>query len=366
MAITATRPPPPTPPSGPRPATHRRPTPSSPSCTWPTRPTPASACCPPTASSCPGAASPSASTTSGCASTTAGTSRPAPTSPRPAQRCAAQRDERHAFAVRARDGAAVLSRPRNPGRSAREALDVVVLQDEVLGPAGVDEAAIREGGLAYTRSLDEVDRAVAAGEAVLGFGVNPATTGGDDRRRRRRRGDAPEVDLLLPQGADRPGALAAVAVPRVRGRRSAAVATLPPALGSHRGRGPWLGGHFLPAGWIDLADAGDLRIRAALASDLLSRRGFLGSLGLALLCAACGTPSARGARLRRRRERSTTPCTATATCQQPAHPRGALQRLSSAYDGTWKGRWINPQRRRPRRAVRHRPGDARRHHRHAG
>ena len=89
---------------------------------------------------------------------------------------AEQRDERHAFAVRARDGAAVLSRTRTPGRSPREALDVVVLQEQVLGPAGADAAAIREGALAYTRSLHEVDRAVAAGEAVLGFGVNPATT----------------------------------------------------------------------------------------------------------------------------------------------------------------------------------------------
>ncbi|MBJ7594563.1 MAG: DUF1015 domain-containing protein [Candidatus Dormibacteraeota bacterium] len=89
---------------------------------------------------------------------------------------AAQRDGHHAFAVRARDGAAVLSRPRSSGRGACAALDVVVLQDQVLGPAGADGAAIREGALAYTRSLPEVDRAVAAGEAVLGFGVNPATT----------------------------------------------------------------------------------------------------------------------------------------------------------------------------------------------
>ncbi|HSP64935.1 MAG TPA: hypothetical protein VLO10_01975, partial [Candidatus Deferrimicrobium sp.] len=89
---------------------------------------------------------------------------------------AALRDQRHAFAVRARDGAAVLSRPRLATESPRQALDVVVLQEQVLGPAGADATAIREGALAYTRSLHEVDRAVAAGEAVLGFGVNPATT----------------------------------------------------------------------------------------------------------------------------------------------------------------------------------------------
>jgi uncharacterized protein (DUF1015 family) len=88
----------------------------------------------------------------------------------------AQRESRHAFAVRARDGAALLSRARRPAPSPRDALDVVVLQDEVLGPAGADSTAIREGALAYTRSLDEVDRAVTAGDAVLGFVVNPATT----------------------------------------------------------------------------------------------------------------------------------------------------------------------------------------------
>ena len=89
---------------------------------------------------------------------------------------AAVRGQRHAFAVRAPDGAAVLSRPRGAASSPREALDVVVLQEQVLGPAGVDASAIRDGALAYTRSLEEVDRAVAAQEALLGFVVNPATT----------------------------------------------------------------------------------------------------------------------------------------------------------------------------------------------
>jgi uncharacterized protein (DUF1015 family) len=89
---------------------------------------------------------------------------------------AAQRHDRHAFAVRAGDGSALLSRPRTAGRSPRAGLDVAVLQDQVLVPAGADEAAIREGALAYTRSLDEVDRAVAAGDAALGFVVSPVTT----------------------------------------------------------------------------------------------------------------------------------------------------------------------------------------------
>ncbi|MDQ6937284.1 MAG: DUF1015 domain-containing protein [Actinomycetota bacterium] len=84
--------------------------------------------------------------------------------------------ERHSFGVRARDGAAVLSRPRDATESPREGLDVVVLQEQVLRPAGADDDAIREGALKYTRSLTEVDRAVASGDAVLGFVVNPATT----------------------------------------------------------------------------------------------------------------------------------------------------------------------------------------------
>ena len=89
---------------------------------------------------------------------------------------ATMRRARHAFAVRARDGVAVLSRPRAGAVSPRAALDVVVLQEEVLAPAGADEDAIREGALAYTRSTEDVDRAVCTGEAVLGFVVNPATT----------------------------------------------------------------------------------------------------------------------------------------------------------------------------------------------
>ena len=89
---------------------------------------------------------------------------------------ASMREHRHAFGVRARDGAAVLSRPRETTASARDSLDVVVLQDRVIAPAGADEAAVREGALRYTREAEAVDRAVAAGEAVLGFTVNPATT----------------------------------------------------------------------------------------------------------------------------------------------------------------------------------------------
>ena len=88
----------------------------------------------------------------------------------------AQRATHHAFGVVARDGAAILSRPRAEHASPRDALDVVVLQEAVLGPAGADVEAIREGALSYTRSIPEVERAVAAGEALLGFALAPATT----------------------------------------------------------------------------------------------------------------------------------------------------------------------------------------------
>ena len=81
----------------------------------------------------------------------------------------------HAFAVTGHDGVAVLSRPRDPNSDPRAALDVVVLQEQVLGPAGADEEAVRGGALRYTRDVGEVAAAVASGEALLGFCVAPPT-----------------------------------------------------------------------------------------------------------------------------------------------------------------------------------------------
>jgi uncharacterized protein (DUF1015 family) len=89
---------------------------------------------------------------------------------------ASLRESRHAFAVRSHEGSALLSRPRRPTASPRQALDVTVLQEEVLAPAGADADAIREGALGYTRSVDEVEAAVASRQARLGFCLNPATT----------------------------------------------------------------------------------------------------------------------------------------------------------------------------------------------
>jgi uncharacterized protein (DUF1015 family) len=90
---------------------------------------------------------------------------------------AALRTTHHAFAVVAHDGAAVLRRPRRAGGSPRDNLDVVVLESEVLGPAGVSAEAIAGGALRFTRDAAALDAAVQRGEAVLGFGVTPVTTG---------------------------------------------------------------------------------------------------------------------------------------------------------------------------------------------
>jgi uncharacterized protein (DUF1015 family) len=86
----------------------------------------------------------------------------------------ASRATHHAFAVVARDGAAVLRRPRRVTESVREALDAAVLEDEVLGPAGVSAPEIERGALSFTRDAEELSAAVQRGDAVLGFGMLPA------------------------------------------------------------------------------------------------------------------------------------------------------------------------------------------------
>jgi uncharacterized protein (DUF1015 family) len=89
---------------------------------------------------------------------------------------AALRASHHAFAVVARDGAAVLRRPRRTSASPRDRLDVTVLEAEILGPAGVSSDAIASGALAYTREAGALEDAVRNGEAVLGFGLTPVST----------------------------------------------------------------------------------------------------------------------------------------------------------------------------------------------
>jgi uncharacterized protein (DUF1015 family) len=86
-------------------------------------------------------------------------------------------DTHHAFAVVAHDGVAVLRRPRGAGGSPRDRLDAAVLESEVLRPAGVTADAIVAGALAYTREAGALEKAVRSGDAVLGFGVTPVSTG---------------------------------------------------------------------------------------------------------------------------------------------------------------------------------------------
>jgi uncharacterized protein (DUF1015 family) len=88
---------------------------------------------------------------------------------------AGARATHHAFIVVARDGVAVLRRPRSAPASPRESLDASVLESAILAPAGVSAEAIAGGALAYTRGLDSLADAVSSGAAVLGFGVQPTT-----------------------------------------------------------------------------------------------------------------------------------------------------------------------------------------------
>ncbi|MDQ6937285.1 MAG: hypothetical protein M3140_06185 [Actinomycetota bacterium] len=90
-----------------------------------------------------------------------------------------------------------------------------------------------------------------------------------------------------------------------------------------------------------MVEAGDEQLRSLLSSRLLDRRGFLGGVGLALFCAACGMPAASPSASSAATIHDTLHGAAVPATQRI--PATVLQRLASAYDGTWKGRWINPQ-----------------------
>ncbi len=98
-----------------------------------------------------------------------------PDMPSAVARAAELRQTHHAFSVVAQDGVAVLSRERRPAESPRASLDVSVLEDDVLQPAGIAGSAIESGALTYTRETAEVLAAVRRGDAVLGFALNPVT-----------------------------------------------------------------------------------------------------------------------------------------------------------------------------------------------
>ena len=81
----------------------------------------------------------------------------------------------HAFAVVTRDGAGVVSRRRDPAAGQREALDVVVLDEELL-PQIRRGAADAGDCLGYTRDADDLESSVHNDEAVLGFALNAFST----------------------------------------------------------------------------------------------------------------------------------------------------------------------------------------------
>lgn len=86
------------------------------------------------------------------------------------------RDTRHAFGVRAPDGAALLSAERHPTPSPRESLDVTVLAERVLGSGlTISADAVVGGALAFTRDVAEAERAVQSGEIALAFTTNPCS-----------------------------------------------------------------------------------------------------------------------------------------------------------------------------------------------
>jgi uncharacterized protein (DUF1015 family) len=86
-----------------------------------------------------------------------------------------RRAAEHGYVLVARDGAALLHRPRGAAISRRDALDVAVLQSEVIGACGIGEAELRESALAYTHDPAEAVEAVRVGRAALAFLVSPCT-----------------------------------------------------------------------------------------------------------------------------------------------------------------------------------------------
>ena len=86
-----------------------------------------------------------------------------------------RRAAQHAYVLVAPDGAALLHRARRGTASARDALDVSVLQSEVISGCGIGEVELREGALDYTRDPAGAVLAVRDGRAGFAFLVSPCT-----------------------------------------------------------------------------------------------------------------------------------------------------------------------------------------------
>ena len=118
------------------------------------------------------------------------------------------------FGLWTRTGGAILSARRPAfarilpdGGPALRGLDVVLLGAALEQLAGIDREAVASAGrLGFTKSVEEALDAVDARRGRRRRRVPPRADPGriDHRRRPRGRCHAPEVDLLLPQGPDRP------------------------------------------------------------------------------------------------------------------------------------------------------------------
>jgi uncharacterized protein (DUF1015 family) len=83
--------------------------------------------------------------------------------------CAIRRPTHHAFAFSVRDECGMIARARSDKESARGRLDVVVLEEEILNPLGIDA---NRGDVTYTRDTGEITAAVKNGAAALGVVLN--------------------------------------------------------------------------------------------------------------------------------------------------------------------------------------------------
>jgi uncharacterized protein (DUF1015 family) len=87
-----------------------------------------------------------------------------------------RRAAEHVYVLVAPDGCAVLRRPRRDTGSRRDALDVSVLQSEVISGCGIGEFELRESALDYTRNPADAVLAVRDGRAGLAFLLSPCTS----------------------------------------------------------------------------------------------------------------------------------------------------------------------------------------------
>lgn len=85
--------------------------------------------------------------------------------------------DRHAVAVGAADGAALLVAARPAGAAPRDRLDVSAVQERILVHAcGLDRERISAGALGYTRHAEEAAEAVGSGRAALAVCLRPCST----------------------------------------------------------------------------------------------------------------------------------------------------------------------------------------------